>query len=525
VAGAHYVMGGRTSNSSAYSDAILRYVAGDAAPTQVGTLPLVAGSETGGRQEAAAAAIDGEILLFGGAVIVLADLGGGGPTPVPKSIPDIVVIDPATGAARTTLDVLPQGEWGMGAATVGHIVYLFGGFSFDVTNTTTIVRHDWIVAYDAWLPEGTRVSTLAGHLPFPVQDAAAAFDGQRVDIFGGLQDSVHGGPYQCPNITMVDPRTGEPHEVEPSTCRTDAVVAFDPASGTATAVATRLPARMQFASAARAGASVLVLGGLLSDNNVTDAVLAYDPASLTFTQVATLPSPSFAAPVSLDAIGLLRFGGRGPQLSDLSDEIVLIPAAPPAGAPCAPASLSATPRPGRIELAWTEPACAGDSPITSYRAYRVGGSNETLVGDVASLSLVDAHVTPGVTYGYHVVAVNAQGEGDAAFAAARALAPPSAPRALVAVGQHDVPLTTQRVTLTWDAPADDGGAGVQAYFVSRIDALGHGGSLGHTTGRHFVDEHPPLAGDVTYTVMAANVMGEGPAASATMSPLRDALGG
>lgn len=81
--------------------------------------------------------------------------------------------------------------------------------------------------------------------------------------------------------------------------------------------------------------------------------------------------------------------------------------------PGAPKSLEASAGDGAVELSWGPPDLDYDAPIVGYRIFRGTTSGNlaflTQVGDVQTFT--DGNVTNGVTYYYHVTALNEAGEG------------------------------------------------------------------------------------------------------------------
>ena len=142
--------------------------------------------------------------------------------------------------------------------------------------------------------------------------------------------------------------------------------------------------------------------------------------------------------------------------------------APGAAVPGAPTGLAATPGNGSAALTWTAPASTGGATILGYDVYQgttTGGENYTTPVNgttlVTTTSYTATGLTNGVTYYFTVKAVNAVG-GSAASNEATSSAPitvPGAPTTLVAV------VGVSSATLTWVAPANNGGATVLGYDV------------------------------------------------------------
>ena len=119
-----------------------------------------------------------------------------------------------------------------------------------------------------------------------------------------------------------------------------------------------------------------------------------------------------------------------------------------------------------VTLHWAPPASDGASPVTKYRVWRApeGGEPALLAetGPDARTFLDTKDLVNGRAYRYAVSAVNADGEGPrSAPADASPAAPPGPPRNVAARP------TQGTVTLTWDAPADDGGRPIVGYRVLR----------------------------------------------------------
>ena len=191
-----------------------------------------------------------------------------------------------------------------------------------------------------------------------------------------------------------------------------------------------------------------------------------------------------------------------------------------ASLPLAPSITQAAPSDGRIALAWNPPTFDGGMPITNYTLYR-GTSSGTLtllttVGDVVAYA--DTAVTNGVRYYYQVSAASAVGQG-----------PRSNEVSSTPVGRPSAPLSVQasagdgEITLTWQAPASDGGSTITSYGIYRgasssilsllasvaVNILAYT-DLGLTNGFVYY-----------YQVTAVNALAEGPrSAEVSATPVR-----
>ncbi|HWG72759.1 MAG TPA: fibronectin type III domain-containing protein, partial [Acidimicrobiales bacterium] len=177
-----------------------------------------------------------------------------------------------------------------------------------------------------------------------------------------------------------------------------------------------------------------------------------------------------------------------------SDEVSATPAAPPA-VPGAPTGLAATAGNGQVSLTWTPPTSTGGSTITGYDVYQgttTGGESTTAVNalPVSGTTYVVGGLTNGTTYYFTVEAINAIGNSAPSNeASATPVAPPSPPSGLVASAGN------AQVSLTWTAPASDGGSAITGYNVYEGTTAG-----GESTTP--VNSSPLIA--TTYTVTGLN---------------------
>ncbi|MCU1357537.1 MAG: fibronectin type protein [Acidimicrobiales bacterium] len=204
-------------------------------------------------------------------------------------------------------------------------------------------------------------------------------------------------------------------------------------------------------------------------------------------------------------VAAVNSAGTGSE-STASDPVTPVAAAT---APEAPTIGTATAGDGQVVLTWTAPSNDGGSAITGYIVTpAIGGEPQTPV-PFASTSTTQAVIglDNGTTYTFTVAAVNDIGTG-ASSADSDPATPAGAPGAPTGV------LATAGIgqaTVTWTAPADDGGSAVTGYVVTPYI-----GSTAQTT----TEVGTPatflvvtgLSGGVTYTfrVSAVNAVGTGP---------------
>src|SRR2546428_556292 len=176
--------------------------------------------------------------------------------------------------------------------------------------------------------------------------------------------------------------------------------------------------------------------------------------------------------------------------------------------PSAPQNLQATGGNARVTLSWQAAASNGGSAITCYKIFKSSSSGTevylTTRGNVTSYT--DLAVTNGNTYFYQVTALNSVGESPRSNeASATPPAPPSAPQNLLATGGN------AKVTLSWQAPASNGGSAITYYKIFKSTSSG---TEVYLTTRGNVTSYTDLAvtngNTYFYQVTALNSAGESP---------------
>ncbi|GAA2175706.1 hypothetical protein GCM10009846_26640 [Agrococcus versicolor] len=153
--------------------------------------------------------------------------------------------------------------------------------------------------------------------------------------------------------------------------------------------------------------------------------------------------------------------GRGPDGATVT--------ATPATVPGAPTGLVAVAGAGQVTLTWTAPEADGGAVVSGYVVQRlvdtswVAAASTSVVGTSATVG----GLTNGVEVALRVVAVNRVGAG--AASGSIAATPFTVPDAVT--GLQSTPASTT-VSLTWVAPAFDGGSAITAYVVEQRIAGG-----------------------------------------------------
>ena len=139
---------------------------------------------------------------------------------------------------------------------------------------------------------------------------------------------------------------------------------------------------------------------------------------------------------------------------------------PAATTPDAPIDLAGTPGPEQVSLTWNPPADDGGSPITEFRVRTFdGGVQMGAFQTSAGSPAVITGLTNGTPYTFTVSAVNAIGEGPET-ADTGPFTPVDVPGAPTGVGAT---AGNAQATVSWVAPADDGGSALTGFRVRAFD--------------------------------------------------------
>ncbi|MEI8126454.1 MAG: fibronectin type III domain-containing protein [Actinomycetota bacterium] len=133
----------------------------------------------------------------------------------------------------------------------------------------------------------------------------------------------------------------------------------------------------------------------------------------------------------------------------------------PATVPDPPVNPIAVSDDGRTAISWTSPTFTGGRAITSYTVTSEPGG---FTCTTSTLTCTITGLTNGVTYVFAVIATNEIGDSTLSLPSdsVTPTTPPGPPTSVVAA------LSGSTITLTWVAPADNGGSDIASYTVTSI---------------------------------------------------------
>jgi fibronectin type 3 domain-containing protein len=239
-----------------------------------------------------------------------------------------------------------------------------------------------------------------------------------------------------------------------------------------------------------------VTGYKVYSGNTSDDLALQDTIGNLLTYTFVLPDLNETWYFHVTAVNSV---GEGPESNEAASDPDL---------PTSP-SLTAEAEWDGVVLTWTAPTSNGSSPISSYQVFRGNNSGTlTMIAELGNVLIYeDGAVVAGSTYYYKVRAVNGQGEGPFSNEVSVTVgAVPTAPLNMEATAGNGT------VTLTWEAPEDDGGWTITGYKVYRGTSEGSLSllaTLGNVTT--YLDSSVTNGQTYYYKVSAVNEFGEGPA--------------
>ncbi len=195
--------------------------------------------------------------------------------------------------------------------------------------------------------------------------------------------------------------------------------------------------------------------------------------------------------------------GTGPQSSPSSP---VTPMALPPGTPSAPNNVTATPGVGRATVSWTAPTSSGTSAIQGYTVSVLPAPGPPASVSITGTTATVTGLASGATYSFAVAAFNASGTGPPALS--NPVTTPTVPGAPTNV----VPSAgDQSASLSWTAPASNGGSPVTGYVVAISPPAPQAQVVVNGTSATVTGLVNGTA--YTFTVAAVNAVGTGPQSS------------
>ena len=234
----------------------------------------------------------------------------------------------------------------------------------------------------------------------------------------------------------------------------------------------------------------------------------------TYTVLVTVSNPSASVSISLKVVAGKAADLAGNYNAATSRDIEYTA---PATTPGAPTITSVMPGNAALTVTWTAPANNGGSAVTGYDVQHKLSSAQDIAANWTEaantgddLSHTIGSLANGTSYDVQVRAVNIAGDG--AWSATTDGAPRTTPEAPAITG---VTPGNATLTVTWTAPASNGGSAITGYDVRHkltsaqdidanwTEAANTGDDLSHTIGS--------LANGTSYDVQvrAVNIAGDG----------------
>ena len=277
---------------------------------------------------------------------------------------------------------------------------------------------------------------------------------------------------------------------------------------------------------------------ILSNSPVTNADNGQADTANSVIYTAASGARVFSAGTIQWSYGLDSYGGTtfvNPGVQRVTANILANftsgPGGPVTSLPGAPAGVAGTSGNGQVALTWTAPASDGGSPINGYRITPfIGPAAQTpvLTGSAATAFTVPG-LANGTSYTFTVAAINAVGVGadSPPSAAITPVLPAGVPGAPGGVG--GAPGNGQ-VSVTWTAPASNGGSAITGYRITpSVGGTPQAPVLTGSTATAFTVTGLTNGTPYTFTIAAINAVGagndSGPSAAVTPVSVPGAPGG
>jgi hypothetical protein len=233
-------------------------------------------------------------------------------------------------------------------------------------------------------------------------------------------------------------------------------------------------------------------------NNSGGSPVLRDTRSYSYTYSTWGSSPG-AVTLAAELTGHYWDDGTNPTIS----RTATIPARP-GGVPTGE-TISASANVGSISVSWSASA---DPGITQYNVYRNNDPAQLIYASTGT-SLTD-YVGNGASAYYVMYAYNAVGNSGAAVSST--VTTPTVASAPTSFAANNS--TFGQITLSWGAPSSNGGSGVTSYVLRNGSTV-----LQNTGATSYTHTGLSPYTDYSYTVTAANAVGESAAASLTIKTM------
>ena len=184
--------------------------------------------------------------------------------------------------------------------------------------------------------------------------------------------------------------------------------------------------------------------------------------------------------------------------------------AKPMGLPFPPFNVRAVAGDSFVNISWSVPINDGGDPISEITLFRGTDPNSSVsifTSSIYERSFKDTTVTNGVTYYYSMIAVNSLGKS-----------PKSLPISITPSGKPSIPMNVQieagseTITLSWQAPNDNGGLEITGYKIYRTSTTGSRVLIdpGEPNNLEYIDRDVVRGSKYLYQISAENENGESP---------------